>query len=104
MRADVLIAQLVGRGVTLAAEGDRLRCRPRSALTDRDLQLLKVHKAAVLTALARDSEKSRMVCSVCHERLLWRSVYGELICGVCHPPASPRLVVGWLGHSAAEGD
>ena len=98
MSPDALISELRNRGVSLIPDGDRLRCRPRSVLTDQDLELLRAHKAAVLAALAGDDKPPtrRLVCFACHDRRFWRSIHGVVVCGNCHPPASERLVREWL--------
>ena len=95
MTAAALIAELRARGVTLVADGERLRCRPRSTLTDDDLAALRTHKVEVLAQL-RAPTKAELVCHACKKRLFWRSIYGVVICGVCHPPAAPELVKRWL--------
>ena len=95
MTAAALIAGLRSRGVTLVAEGERLRCRPRSALSDDDLGALREHKPEILAQL-RSQTKADLVCRACRERRWWLSIYGVVVCGVCHPPAAPRLVERWL--------
>jgi hypothetical protein len=90
-----LIADLHARGVTLVADGERLRCRPRFALSDDDLGALRAHKSEVLARL-RSPTKAALVCPTCRERRFWRSTYGRVTCGVCHPPAAPELVERWL--------
>jgi len=52
--ADTLIADLRARGVTLVADGEYLRCRPKSALTAEDLEMLKVLKDEVLARLSEE--------------------------------------------------
>ena len=95
MTAADLIADLRSRGVTLVADGERLRCRPRSALSDDDLSALRAHKSEVLARL-RSRTKADLVCHACRERRFWRSVYGVVVCGTCHPPAAPDLVTEWI--------
>ena len=95
MTAETLIADLRGRGVTLVPDGEYLRCRPKSALTPEDLEILKAHKAKVLATL-RTEASPKLVCYACRERHFWRSIHGVVICGTCHPPASPDLVAEWL--------
>lgn len=101
MTAAALIADLRSRGVTLVADGERLRCRPRSALSDDDLSALRAHKSEVLARL-RSPTKADLVCRACRERRFWRSIHGVVVCGTCHPPAAPRLVERWL--SASQND
>ena len=97
MSPERLVADLRARGVTLAVDGDLLRCRPRSALTVDDLATLRANKPAVLSFL-RAEQVGRLVCHTCREQRFWLSVYGVVVCGVCHPPATERHVAEWLGH------
>ena len=46
-----LLADLSGRGIELAAYGNRLRYRPRSALTPKLAERLRTHKAELLAIL-----------------------------------------------------
>ena len=88
-------------------DGEQLRCRPRSMLTDDDLASLKANKPAVLTLLRGESSPTLpAVCFACRGRRLWRSIHGVVTCARCHPPASPHLVAEWLGPSvpAAQTD
>jgi hypothetical protein len=48
----VLVQALRARGVTLRADGDRLKVRPASAVTPDEVEALKRHKAEVLALLA----------------------------------------------------
>jgi len=52
MSASTLMADLARLGIRLEARGDRLRYRPRQALTLDLVQRMKVHKQEVLTILA----------------------------------------------------
>lgn len=54
--AHVLLAELRERGVELRGAGDKLRFRPADALTGKDLELLRVHKAELLTLLVERDE------------------------------------------------
>jgi hypothetical protein len=54
--AQVLLANLRGRGIELRGAGDRLRFRPADALTAEDLELLRLHKAELLALLAERAE------------------------------------------------
>jgi hypothetical protein len=49
--ASDLLADLTQRGIELVAEGDRLRYRPRSAVTPELAQRLRTHKAELLAIL-----------------------------------------------------
>ena len=102
MTAAALIAALRARGVTLVADGERLRCRPGSLLTAEDLEALQAHKVEVLATLQPRPTAARVVCYACRERRFWRSIHGVVVCGTCHPPAAPRLVERWLPGSENE--
>jgi hypothetical protein len=52
MSAAALLAALRARGVQLAADGDRLRWRPREAVTAEERAALAQHKAELLLMLA----------------------------------------------------
>ena len=101
MTAELLIADLRARGVELVADGPRLRCRPRSALTEDDLATLREIKPTVLAHLRAEGAASskKVVCHACKSIRFWRSIHGPVVCGVCHPPAGPDLVKEWLGPS-----
>ena len=51
-----LIAQLEQRGVTLSADGDRLRLRPAHLVTAAERALLVAHKPAALLLLERRAD------------------------------------------------
>ena len=99
MTAEALVADLRARGITLRPDGEKLRCRPRAALTERDLSALRTHKADVLAVL-QDRRSSRrrkaLLCYACKGGNFWQSTRGTVICGICHPPAAPHLVAQWL--------
>jgi hypothetical protein len=111
MKADVLIAALQARGVTLVADGDMVRYRPKSACTPEDLDLLRRHKSELLVTLTNAPKAGEIAnpaptarpakCMACQNRRFWRSVHGVVICAKCHPPAAPSLVAEWL--DSAEG-
>ncbi len=89
----------------MVADGDRLRCRPKTALTTTDITVLKVHKAEVLASLrAEDTDAiCQLLCYACRGHRFWRSVYDVIICVTCHPPAAPELVVEWMDASQETG-
>ena len=101
MTAERIIADLRARGVALVADGNWLRCRPRSALTECDLATLREIKPAVLARLRKErvGSRGRIVCHACKTSRFWRSIRGVIVCGLCHPPGSPDLVEEWI-----EGD
>ena len=106
MTAERLIADLRARGVDLVADGNWLRCRPRSALTECDLATLREAKPAVLARLREEhaATPAKIVCYACKTSSFWRSIHGPVVCAVCHPPAKPDLVAEWLdGNEAADG-
>ena len=94
MKADVLIADLHARGVERIADGELLRCRPKSALTPEVLDELRARKPEVLACLrtGADSGEANLICYACRESRFWHSIHGQVVCAVCHPPADPRLV------------
>lgn len=97
MTAVELVASLRARGVTLVPDGDLLRCRPKSGLTEDDLALLRSRKPEILAYLrSAASDTHPVTCFACRSRRFWRSVNGAFTCGVCHPPASHDLVVAWV--------
>ncbi len=102
MTAERVIADLRARGVALVADGNWLRCRPRSALTEGDLATLREIKPAVLARLRKEriGSRAKVVCYACKTSNFWRSIHGPLVCGHCHPPASPKLVREWIGSSS----
>ena len=102
MTPGALIADLRSKGVTLIADGDRLRCRPRSALTSNDLAVLRSNKPAVLAELRAETHPAtkKVICYACKTSSFWRSIHGPLVCGHCHPPASPKLVEEWIEPSS----
>ena len=105
MTAGLLVAELRERGVELRADGDLLRCRPKSALTPEDLTKLRARKLEVLAYLRRElsrKQTGRVVCYACKTSRFWLSIHGVIVCGLCHPPASPDLVDKWIEHGAAE--
>ena len=104
MNADVLLADLRARGIVLVAEGDRLRCRPRSLLTTEDLTTLRANKPALLDRLANGAGARRVICYACHGSCFWLSIHGVTVCGPCHPPASLDLVVKWIDETGRSGD
>lgn len=112
-----LLAELRQRGIELVARGDRLRYRPRAAVTPDLAERLRAHKGALLTILAASSDpggatpavsscRARVPsppvqgpCYRCRRFVWWESVYGVVVCGACHPPAVPELVRRWLKSS-----
>ena len=104
MTVRALIADLRARGVTLVPDGDRLRCRPRAALTQDDLTALRAHKAAVLERLRTEpaAVSSNLICYACGGHRFWGSIHGAVTCARCHPPAGPDLVAEWIGGDADE--
>ncbi len=104
MTADQVIADLRARGVALVADGNRLRCRPRSALTEHDVATLREIKPAVLARLREEhaTTPAKIVCYACKSSRFWRSIHGSVVCAVCHPPADPSLVLEWIDTPSRE--
>ena len=99
MTAAALVETLHARGVTLIAEGETLRCRPKSALSAEDLKALKAMKTEVLAALVKGSPAKPITavkCFACKGHRFWRSTYGVVICAKCHPPACAELVAEYI--------
>ena len=98
MTATEILSELARRGVDLEVHGDRLRFRPKEAVTPALLEVLREHKAALLARL--DGEHSVCAwparrCYRCNGFLFWRSVLGAVVCAQCHPPAAKSLVGEW---------
>lgn len=99
MDATALVETLRGRGVTFWSEGDRLRFRPASALTDADRDALREHKPAILRLLGNAPDVAAFV----------RSVHARGISLVCYPDGdmwwgrglTPAEVAFVAGHRAA---
>jgi hypothetical protein len=49
MQAETIVAQLRARGISLSLDGGSIVVRPRQKLTDSDRQLIREHKAELLT-------------------------------------------------------
>ena len=98
MTSAALIAELRSRGVALVPDGDRLRCRPKSSLTEDDLAALRANKPEVLRLLREEHRPAaaRIVCYACKRSRFWKSIHGVIVCGDCHPPGHDRLVVEWI--------
>ena len=102
MNADVLLAHLRDRGVVVVADGGRLRCRPKSLLTDSDLAALRASKAAILYRLSIPRDSHRVVCYACRSRRFWQSIHGAILCNTCHPPSSPDRVARWIDSNSGQ--
>lgn len=101
MTAAELVTTFRARGVTLVADGEVLRCRPKSALNEDDLAILRSRKPEILAYLRRVlAPAPPLACFSCRGRRFWRSVHGAVVCAACHPPADPSLFAGWI--NAAE--
>lgn len=122
MTAAALLAECRQRGLTLAAEGDRLLVRPADLADDERVERLQRWKSDLLRLIAaraigrggtapvdppddRDSRRPREVaggstwpwtrnawCAYGHPTA-WRSIHGpHLVCETCHPPATEAAV------------
>ena len=106
MTAAGLVTELRARGVTLVADGDTLRCRPKSALSESDLVALKAMKAEVLATIRRPAPPrpvKSITCYSCRGGRFWISVHGVTVCTVCHPPADPSFVAEWITSDGGVG-
>lgn len=59
MSAAVLLFELKGRGITLQAQGDRLRFHPRSAVGPDLLAKMREHKADIIRLLNREADSAK---------------------------------------------
>jgi hypothetical protein len=55
MTAGALLADLTARNVTLTLADGKLKCRPRQALTETDLDALRLHKDEVVFLMQADA-------------------------------------------------
>jgi hypothetical protein len=78
MSAAALLSSLQSRGVELLASGDRLRWRPREALTPAEVAAPAEHKAEVLQLLAdrAEAETITWICQALEE--YWRLPAGSV--------------------------
>ena len=110
-----LLSDLSRRGIELAAHGNRLRYRPRSAVTPDLAERLRIHKGALLAilgqsegrdgatgapvgpgkraassgpALWQDCIEPRPACPCCGGLVSWWSLLGDRRCMACDPPAT----------------
>lgn len=93
-----IIETLTQLGVTLKANGDRLRIEPASKVPADLLPHIRQAKAEILAALSqptRDPGPDKP-CYACGSRAFWRSLHGAVICWRCHPPARESLVADIL--------
>lgn len=96
MTAAALVTQLRARGVSLVAEGERLRCRPASALASAELEALRDLKPQVLALLRTQASTQTLVCYCCRGHRFWMATDGHTVCGRCHPPADLSFVARWI--------
>ena len=97
MTARALVEQFCARGVVLVADGNRLRCRPRAALSPDDLAALSSRKSEILAELrSRELRDCGLICFSCKESRFWLSIHGVAVCARCHPPADEKLVAAWI--------
>jgi hypothetical protein len=92
-----LLAELARQGITLVADGGRLRFHPRAAMTPELAERLKSRKAEVLEVVnnpwpANHTEPEP--CPQCGGWELWQSILtGRWRCMTCDPPEKARA---WL--------
>lgn len=87
MTAQSLLEDLQARGITLRAEGDRLRFHPREVVGPQDLAALRAHKPELL-ALLRGAEEPQaspaVICPWCRSPDLLNGASGGLWCPGCN--------------------
>ncbi len=56
--AQMILGDLIRRGFTLVASGDKLRIAPRKAVTDEIRQTIRAHRQEILTLLHQSGSGS----------------------------------------------
>lgn len=78
-----LLMELDGLGIQLEADGDRLRFRPRDAVTADLAARLKAHKAALLALLAKRAALDRRIAEQLAQLVPYQTADGRQ--GWVHP-------------------
>jgi hypothetical protein len=130
MTAADLLNQLRARGVAVWADGDRLRLRPKSALTDHDLVTVAACKPGLLQLLAADGaprtqhQPDRVLpfrrpapaapppvrlapsapCGACGSRVFALVADDRVTCLTCDAPAMAEPVSGRIGRPQTPAD
>ena len=97
MTTNEILGELERRGINVEMAGDRLRFRPREAITPALLETLRAHKAALLRALSERNVPARVrgqdaesgqpeVCWHCH---------GEKLCSCALCAIRGRQPLTW---------
>jgi hypothetical protein len=81
MNVEWLLASIADRGIRLIRDGHGLIAKPAAKLTDADRELIREHKAAILTALSR-SARNRW--PECNRLPIPLRRCGALVCRTCH--------------------
>lgn len=90
MSALQVIEDLRARGIEICAVGNRLRWKPKSALTPDESTVLRERKFEILRWLAAAPSAP---CRICRGVRYWRHAqHGHWNCCTCHPPPRPALV------------
>jgi TubC N-terminal docking domain len=77
MNATCFLDDLRRRGITIAAAGDNLRVSPASALTAEDRELIRAHKADLLSLLGRPTPEDVAAALAWAEWLFWPAIVAE---------------------------
>ena len=86
---EFLLAELARRGVTLVADGNRLKFYPKTAMTPKLVRQLKVQKTEVLAIIADpwpEDYNEPDPCPDCGGLELWETETGRWRCMKCDPP------------------
>lgn len=69
MTAETLLADLQGRGITVAPNGDKLRVEPSALLTDADRDAIRTFKPELMARLRTPATPAATVerCAICGE-------------------------------------
>lgn len=110
-QAVALVAELERRGVRLALDGDRIRFRPKAAVTPELLERLAVAKPAVVALLrAEGTTTARNArtrgertldgplweCRACGGLKFWALAHVRYwVCEGCHEPCNPQSELIW---------
>ena len=91
-----LLDELAQRGITLVADGGRLRFCPRAAMPAGLAERLKSCKAEVLEIVNNpwpESEPEPEPCKSCGGLELWETLTGRWRCMACDPPETARRLL-----------
>ena len=86
-----LLEELAHVGIEIVADGDRLRYRPRSALTPDLTKRVKAYKMDLLAILRLNSSDDAVdteSCEKCKRLMFWWNPLGDRRCIMCDPPTT----------------